>query len=141
MSATPNYCDWITKLLQNRCRENVCIFYQGAGQNKVSLIIGQCAFLGESNDSWKEAKQNASQAAYQKLFYMTENEIRSYCSLPDRPHLNELDHVRDVFRLLRSKANTMGTASTKKRAKGQIGKAYVAIDTLEKNLICLGMTP
>lgn len=140
MSATPNYCDLLAKLMQNRCRDNVDIRYRRAGENRVCLTIGKCVFYGQSSVSWKDGKQNASQAAFQKLFSMTEEEIRSYCSLPNRPHLSELDHVRDVFRLLRSKTNSIDTVCTRKLAKRQIGRAYVAIDNLEENLIRLGMT-
>lgn len=90
--------------------------------------------------SWRCAKQTAAQKAYQELTFMTEEEIREYCQLPDRPHLREIDAVRDVFRTLRSKANSAANTWTAKAAKAKIGRAYFVIDKLEKDLIDLGLS-
>lgn len=129
----------LNQLMQDRCRSNVSVRYVETGVRRMKVLIGTREFHGSPAFSWWSAKQNAARRAHEELSGLTEQQIRQTCGLPGRPRVDEVDEMRDVLRRLRKRANDELHGGARYAARNRIGHAYMAIDSLEQQLLNMGL--
>lgn len=124
----------LNALVSSKLRENVSAKFVRQGTAFIACI-GSARWLGTASFSTRIAESNAACAAYAELSIMDEQQIRHRIGFPTRPHVAELDEVRDVLKRLKVKMRRDITPGHHGRAFRKLGSFYREIEEFEQVLL------
>lgn len=127
----------LNEFVSSSLRQSVVATYQKNMFRSVACI-GTARWEGVASLSNRVAENNAAWAALNELSSMNEQQIRDRIGFPLRPHVSEMDEVRDVLKRLKARMR-QDIVGNRWRAFCKLGVFYRELDDFERLLINSGL--
>lgn len=108
-----------------------------AGFHVSTVRIGQMSWDGDMALTEYHSRNSAARRAIDELSGLTEPEIRQLLGLPNRPHVNEIDQVRDVLKVVKRRAKALPNGGVP--ILRLVGRFYACLDRLEGSIMQNGL--
>lgn len=124
----------LNNLLSSKLRENVATTFVHQDGDVVACV-GSGRWVGAASFSVRIAENNSAWVAHAELSGMDELQIRHRIGFPLRPHVAELDEIRDILKRLKIKMRRDLTPGHHGRAFRKLGGFYNELEGFEKVLL------